>query len=258
MLAAPLAWTATFGLLWLLALPWPQSPGATVLGFAVAFSALCATVIYAADAAARLAPARRQVLAAVVLGGGLAYAATRVPVPAAAAALVGGGAVLTACAWLGAALGRGMQSPAHVWPLVVVALGADVWSVTAAEGFTQQVVVQDQGPPGLLQMIVLAVPVPGVGVEPVLGVGDVAFTGLLLGAVRALELPVRRALIGLGAGYALCLGALIVLALPIPALPFIGVAAAAALGSAIRPRPRELALAAGFIGLMFAARLVLL
>jgi hypothetical protein len=118
--------------------------------------------------------------------------------------------------------------------------------VLAPEGVTRQVV--EGNAPVALNMLVLAVPIPGVGVQPLLGVGDVTFTAFLVGAVRALGLPVARLCLGFAVGFGLCLLGLLALGLPLPALPFLGVAGAAGLGALVRPQWRELALALGVVG----------
>jgi hypothetical protein len=50
------------------------------------------------------------------------------------------------------------------------------------------------------------------------------------------------------------MGLLIALALPIPALPFLGLAGVIALGRSARPEPKELALALGFVAAVFIIR----
>ncbi|MCB9536277.1 MAG: hypothetical protein H6704_08425 [Myxococcales bacterium] len=249
----PVAFGLTYAILFALAAPWPGGEWASVVGFVLAFGALAAVVVFAGDGAARARLARDSAIVALV-GGAAAVALGVVGgLPPAVGGLVAGLGLLVGGTWLGAALGRGVQDAAHLWPLVLVAMGADAWSVFAPEGLTRQVVVEGETPL-VARLVVLSLPVPGVGVEPVLGVGDVVFTALLLGAARGLDLPMRRAIGGLLVGYALCLVALVVLALPLPALPFLGLGFAVALGRHAATRARDVALALGFVGLLFGLR----
>ena len=252
-LAGPLAWLATFGSAALLALVWPETPLASMLGYLVVFSALSGVIILGASQAAR-APLRWAQVG-VVVGVGVGLAVVSAPLSPGWQALVGGLGALTAALTLGARLGAEVQFASYLWPLTLVALGADFWSVTTPEGVTQQLVAA--GPEGGLNFVVLTLPVPGLGVSPVLGVGDVLYVALFLGAVRHLHLPVHRAIKGLAAGFALCLMGLLIIQVPLPALAFVAVGGAAGLGRHARPRRRELITALVFVGGFFALRAVL-
>lgn len=225
-----------------------------VVGFVGAFAILTVVVLVSAAGAAVSAWSRNAVILALLFAVGLAAAGHQLE--GAPGALLIGAALVAGGGWLGAGLGRGVQEAAHLWPLVVVGVGADIWSVTTPQGFTHQVVVEGAAP-AVLSLIVVSVPIPGIGLQPVLGVGDILFTGLLLGAAAKLELSLPRCAIGLAVGYGLTLLTLLVLQLPIPALPFIAVAAAVALGREAPVRLREMLLAAGFVLLMFGARFVI-
>jgi hypothetical protein len=221
-----------------------------VLGFALVFAAIGAIVLIASAGAATHRAEWRQV--ALLLGLSVATIAIGAQLPDHPSAVLMGAGLLLGAAALGARLGWEVQSATYLWPLVLVALGADIWSVTTPEGVTNQM-MEDGLPPGV-PLIILTLPVPGVGLSPILGIGDVLFTGLFLGAVVRLELSMRRALIGLSAGFLICMGLLIALALPIPALPFLGLAGVIALGRSARPEPKELALALGFVAAVFIIR----
>ncbi len=249
------AWGAVFGVLLPLTAVWPEGPVASVLGFGLAFSLLAGAVVVGSLGAAVSGWRRPAVLLGLALAA--AAAAGGRQLEGAPSALLVGAALLAGGCWLGAALGRGVQEAAHLWPLVIVGVGADIWSVTTPEGITNQVVVEGEGPPGILQLLVLSIPVPGVGVHPVLGIGDVLFSGLLLGAAFGLGLSLRRCALGLVAGYGLTLAALLAVQLPLPALPFIAVSAVAALGRSAAPRTGELLLAGGFLLLLFGGRALL-
>jgi hypothetical protein len=240
------AWAGTFGLL--LIVTRADLLGA-VPGFVLAFAATAGVVLAAAAGRALAPPRPRVAAAAVVAGAGTAALTLYGGLPDAPAALVAGLGLLLAGTWLGVALGVRVARPSYVWPLVIVAMGADTWSVLSPEGVTHQVV--EGGGTAALQVLTLNVPVPGVGVTGVLGVGDIAFAAFLVGAVRALGLPVGRLCAGLAAGFAACLVALLVEQVPLPALPFLGLGGAIALGGAVRPVAREVLLALGVVAVLF-------
>ena len=221
-----------------------------MLGYCLVFAMLSAVIVVGALAAAQRRSTWPRVGAWVLGGGGVLVAASFLVDPW--MALLGGAALLTTGLVLGVRLGAEVQQAAHLWPLAVVALGADVWSVTSPEGVTRQVV--ESGPSGVMHFVVLALPVPGVELSPILGVGDVLFTGLLVGAVVRLGLSQRRVLVGLLTGFACCLVGLLVIQLPIPALPFLAVGGVAALGRQATPHRRELGLAVGFVVVFFLVR----
>ncbi len=245
------AWGAAFGCLLAVTSRWPTDPASMIAGFVGAFSML-AVVVVVSGAGAAVSGWSRRALGLALLAAILVAAAGR-QLETAPAALLVGAALVAGGGWLGAGIGRGVQEASHLWPLVVVGVGADLWSVTTPEGFTNQVIVEGEAP-AVLSLIVVSLPVPGVGIEPVLGVGDILFTGLLLGAATTLGLSLRRCVVGLAVGYALTLVALLVLALPIPALPFIAFGAVVALGAEAPVRAKEMAMAAGFVLLLFGGR----
>ncbi len=224
------------------------------MGFVVAFSALSAVAVVAAAGAGQARVGGRPIALAAAVALGVFVLGQWAAWPDGVRGLLQGAALLCLCTWGGAALGHRVDHARYLWPLVLVAVGADVWSVTTPEGVTQQVVVQGQAPL-LMDLLVLTLPVPGVGVTPVLGVGDLLFAGLLAGAVARHGLSMPRLAAGLGVGFALTLVALLAIQLPIPALPFLGTAGVAALGGAARPSARELALAIGVVAALFALRL---
>lgn len=248
------AWGAVFGLGLIVTPVWPTAALAAVAGFALIFAALAGVVLAGGAGAAVAGADWRLTGLLVVVGGGLIAGGAQLD-DAPSALLIGAGLLLAGNA-LGARLGREVQAASYLWPLVVVALGADIWSVTTPEGVTHQM-VEDGLPPGV-PLIILSLPVPGVGLSPVLGIGDVLFCGLLLGAVARLELSMKRALLGLAIGYGACLVGLVILASPIPALPFLGVAGVAALGRSAAPVPKELGMAILFVGGFFLVRFVVL
>jgi len=102
-----------------------------------------------------------------------------------------------------------------------------------------------------MNYLLLTVPIPGWGLAGVLGLGDIVFTGFLMGLARQCGLSLRRAATGVGLGFLACLVFLQVAAVQTPALLFIGPGFALALGSAVKPRWRELAQGVLFVGLLW-------
>jgi len=212
-----------------------------VLAFCATFIALSAVLVgvhWSAGALPRLSVGLFVALAAAVVAP---FALDALNAPHSVAAYLRGGLALTAAAWLGAALGRGMQVAAHLWPLVIVALSADLWSVTSPSGVTAQLLTEPAQE--TLSILTLNAPVAGLGIVPVIGMGDVVFVGFLAGACAATGLSQRRSSLGIAAGWAACLAALLTLQVPIPALVFLGPLCALALGRAVVPRAADMVLA---------------
>lgn len=257
-LTAITAWGATTAGLHLLSGHWPDDELAARGGFMLAFALLSVTVIVGAMGAARAALPGRIVAVSLVPAAILAAVLLRGDLAPPAVDLLLGAAVLSEGVWIGAALGRGVMRASHLWPLVVVAVGADLWSVVSPEGVTHQLVVE--GPPvdaWWLGLVMLHLPVPGLGSSPLLGVGDVLFTGLLCGAAHQLGLNTTRLGLGLAAGFGVTLIGLLVFAVPLPALCFLAPLGVAALGSEARPSAREMALAMGVVVALFGVQLAL-
>lgn len=245
-----MAWAALFGLT-LIASPWvPQTPFATMISFGAVFCALAGVVIAGSHGAAQVGASWRQV--GVMTALGLAAVAGGAALEGAPSALLIGAGLIFAASAIGARLGHEVDEASYIWPLVIVALGADIWSVTTPEGVTRQM-VGDGLPPGV-PLIILTLPVPGLGLSPVLGIGDLLFSGLMLGAVARLGLSTRRVVLGLAVGFMCCLAGLFVWAVPLPALPFIGLAGVIALGRQAPITPRETGLAVLFVAGVFLIR----
>jgi hypothetical protein len=213
---------------------------ASVPMFVLTFALLAAAVVWIGLRATSLPRTPSTLVGAVGVAAGLAVACAVADVAAAPAALVSSLGLFIVAPWVGAALGQGMRDPAHLWPLVVVAVGADTWSVLAPEGLTSALI--EGRAPIALNWLAVHLPVPGIGPSPLLGLGDLVFVGFLAGACTQVDLPRVRTAMSLGLGLGLCLVALVVTAQPLPALPFVGPAVAAAHGRRVRPRVKELGL----------------
>jgi len=221
------------------------------LGFTLAFVGVSAAVVTAVLATAATEASPRAIFVGLGVGlTALIWGGRWAPTSAASALAVGAGMLLVS-ARIGVAIGGRVTLARYVWPLVIVAVGADLWSVTAPSGLTRQAIV-DAPPSDGISVFLLTVPVPGGGLDGILGLGDIIFSGFLLGLAHRCGLSLRRAVFGLALGLAACLLFLLLLALPAPALVFIGPAFALALGSAVKPQPNEVAQGLVFVGLIWA------
>jgi hypothetical protein len=145
---------------------------------------------------------------------------------------------------VGDAIGSRIEHPGHLLPACVVAGVADVASVLLPAGPTHAVVASERA----LALMTLSFPVLGTRVlAPVLGIGDIVFIALLLGAARKHALSRVRMTLLAAAGVALAGVASAVVQSAVPALPAIGLAAVTGFRPAHRLRPRDVRVAALFI-----------
>ncbi len=251
----PLAWSLLFLSLLLLSLIWPQ--GAGVSGFVLSFLGLSVLSLSGALTASWATPKRGVIISSLFLALPLSLLPGLLGVSEIWGAFLAGLGLITAMTWLGVGIGRGVQEASHLWPLVIVALSADIWSVTDPSGVTQQLILDEQAPSLFSALLLLQLPVPGLELSPILGLGDLIFTGLLYGAIATLQLSWRRLSLGLLLGYLLCLLTLLALQIPLPALPFLGLAGVLALGRSAPVRFKELGLAFLFLGGLLSLNLFL-
>lgn len=169
------------------------------------------------------------------------------------AAILVAGSLLAGGSLVGGVIGSRIEHVSHLLVVAYVSSLADVFSVFSARGVSAQVVESER----LLSVLAISWPMPGSGeLMPVLGVGDVVMCALYLAASRKLGLGVRRMALALAAGFAAVLAALLVLRIPLPALPALGVAVVLAHPSSWRLRPEDRWKAIGgmaLITLLFAA-----
>ncbi len=221
-----------------------------VLGFSFAFLGVAAAVVTASLICAASGISARSAWIDLTVGLlAVLWGALGAPTSAASALAAGGGTLLI-CTRVGALLGGRVPVARYVWPLVIVAVGADLWSVMAPTGLTRQAVVEAP-PTRELNLLLLTVPLPGGGIDGILGLGDVVFSGFLLGLAQRCGLSLRRAVVGLSVGFLACLVFLLVMATPAPALVFIGPAFAGVLGAAVRPRGVEVLQGVVFVGALW-------
>jgi hypothetical protein len=131
------------------------------------------------------------------------------------------GALYAIGSLVGALVGSRIEHAGHLLFVVVVSSLADTFSVAAPEGPSAQIASS------AVALSYLAVSFPMLGtpdIAPLLGVGDLVFASLYVSASRAHDLPMRRTWIALGAAFLVTMLVVIWLELPVPALPFMGVA----------------------------------
>ena len=249
-------WTGLFGLLWLVSLSDTIGSLPGRLTFSITFLLLVCGVLLVATLAGKASPSIRSGAAVALWAALAAYAAMSLIESRPPLAFAVGGVLLAGSTWLTASLGREVISPTYLWPLVVVVVCFDFWSVFSPDGVRHQLVTAPEGP-AMFNFLVFTVPIPGMGLQPVLGIGDALFLGFMAGAVRRRDLPPRRFLSGVVAGFLLCLVALLIWEKPLPALIFVAPAAAIALGRSIPTSPKEMLTALAFVTLIFGTKALL-
>jgi hypothetical protein len=137
-----------------------------------------------------------------------------------AAALVTS-ALLTFGTLVGSVVGSAIDHAGHLLVVAVISSLVDAFSVLHPSGPTAQLVRVQTA----LDVLILPWPILGTArIEPILGVGDVAFAAIYLAAAKRHGLPLRRTVAALAAGLAVTLGVVLATGRGIPALPFLGAA----------------------------------
>lgn len=186
----------------LLAAPLLPEPGSPLefrisayLSHAAWFLALL--VLVAALAHAWQTPTRR-LLTAVGLLAVLVVALNVLAVPVASdLAKIGFGALA------GLAFVRALERPWWLLPIVVFVPIADAWSVFSERGVTNAVVERAREEPAWIEWPTLATPIAGLPYELYgrIGIVDVLFAALFLGAAARWRMGVRRGVLALTAGF---------------------------------------------------------
>ena len=239
-----LLWTGGFGLLLIANIDWPSSETAVMFGYIITFCTLAACVIGTAWIAS-LHYWPRATLGVASLVGVIGVGLFETGNPA-LSALLRGTVLMVLGGQVGSLFGRGIQSSTHIWPLVIVAVCVDAWSVLSAQGISHALVV-DEALPAANPFLLFSMPVPGIGVTPVLGVADLLFSSLLVSAFRTLDFPLRRAIVGISIGFGACLLSVCIFELPIPALIFIAPFPAILMGRRLHSTFSEIGLAFAFV-----------
>ena len=226
----------------------------------IVFGGAASTTLAAlAIAAAWYPPPRRHfalgALAAIALG---VLAGTGVTSVAAAITV---DAALVALAWaIGTSIGRRIEHPGHLLPACVVVASADAISTVSSFGPTHAIAASTRA----LSILAVSFPVPGTSsLAPALGVGDLVFVAIVLGAVAAHGLSLARAALLCWLGVAVAGALSAVLQTAVPALVPLGAAVVLGIPASRRLRPRDrrvanlaMALAVSALAATIAAQLI--
>ncbi len=207
---------ATCAALWLVHLLAPALTIAPMAAFVFAFVCVCAATLLTSWHVP-VTPARTLVLSLFPAAALLWIRMS--PNLGAAKALMVTGSLLGIGTLLGSVIGSRIQAAGHLLFVAIVSSAVDVFSVFAPSGPTATLIATPQ----TLHVLALPWPMLGTGdIVPILGVGDVVFAALYRGAARAHGVSPTRTMTALGCGFGLTLVTLLLVQLPIPALPFLG------------------------------------
>jgi hypothetical protein len=249
-------------------LPWPLliPPATALLGVAIGPS------LAVPDASADASAAALAVVPAVLA---LTLAARRAEGPAARGLLAGIAIAAVLVAWsqglprwlvplqvfglvavahgVGGFIGRKVEHAGHLMPACAIAAAADLASVLSPEGPSNAVARSDAA----LALLALAAPVPGTeAITFVLGIGDLLFSAIALGAAARHGISLVRVGALALAAFVIALGASAALAAPIPALVPLGVLLVAGVPEMRRVRAEDRRPTAIALGLAAAVVLV--
>ncbi|MEQ8458114.1 MAG: hypothetical protein RLO52_45480 [Sandaracinaceae bacterium] len=190
----------------------------------IAFACVSAEVLTASALTPRLSA--KGLWVAVGAVGALALLATfAASLPIALAAALVTLSLLALGTSAGGVVGHAIDRPGHLLVVAIVSAAVDALSVLHPSGPTAQIIESDAA----VGVLILPWPILGTrNIDPVLGVGDVAFAAIYLSAARRHGLSIRRTLIALSLALAGTLVAVFVTGRGIPALPFFGAAMLAA------------------------------
>lgn len=190
-----------------------------------------------------------------VLGFLLGRVGAHSAVAAAIAGLFSSGAVLALGTSLGASVGLRIAHPGHLLAVMLASSGADLWSVLSPSGISRAVV--DSAAAVQRAVAVSAQVDSQQGPDAMIGLGDVIFSALYMGAARTHQLALGRmrlaVLLGLVASGLVALA----LGMPLPALPLMGLAVVVLVPEARKVAPRDRT-ATAFAGALLLAAIAVL
>lgn len=251
------AWTMLFVSLWVLGKigVLDAMPGQIPYGFTF-LMLIIVLLLISLQAAELTASARDGLMGTIFAAAGIGLA-MQVLAPGLLLAWIAGGCLIAGGMWLCAAVGHEVISPTYLWPLTLVVILMDSWSVLSPDGITHQMVHSVQTTEQFNFML-LTVPIPGIGLEPILGMGDVLFLAFMAGAVEHLKLSSQKYLTGAGIGFILCLIALLIWEQPLPALTFVAPAITIALGKEAASTTKDVLTAVVFVAVLFGVKTLVL
>ncbi len=251
------AWTMLFVSLWVLGKLGVLNPLPGEIAYSFTFLMLILTLLLVSLPAAELtASAKDGLIGAIFAAAGIGLT-MQVLSPGLLLAWLAGGCLIAGGMWLCASLGHEVISATYLWPLTLVVILMDSWSVLSPDGITHQMVHSVQATEQFNFMI-LSVPIPGIGLEPILGMGDVLFVAFMAGAVAHLNLSSQKFLTGAGIGFIICLVALLIWQQPLPALTFVAPAIVIALGKEAASTTKEVLTAVVFVAVLFGVKTLVL
>ena len=193
------------------------------VAYILAFLAVSAEIVLIA----RVAPVEKPLALVGMLGLSVALLAWQRGAPVSLTGSVAVAiALLLAATGVGVALGWRIERPGHLLAVAAISAVADLWSVYDPQGLSAKMAKQAAEQPDTMMLFALPWPMLGTKhIEPIIGAGDVLFTGLYLAAFERHGLAVRRGALALFAGYVLGLVAIMVTERPVPLLPLLGAGA---------------------------------
>jgi len=211
----------------------PRLSVSAPLAYGLGFAAVCGSALAVGLALPR--PPPRALFALVVpVGSLLALSAARAVGLEAAMAVTA--CLLLAGSLVGGTIGYAIEHPGQLLFVVLVSAFADVLSLYQPGGVSHEVLQSEQA------LLALALPWPMLGtpyIEPMLGVGDVAFTALYVTATRAHALSMVRTTSALAAAFLVTMALVMWLESALPALPLLGCAMLVAQPAMRRPSAED-------------------
>lgn len=211
----------------------PSVPAPPLLAFVLAFGCISGLSIASAFACPGRGKRDLRLLIAPLAALALAAWSGGLDVWHASVVLI---SLLVAGSLLGSVVGASIEHAGYLLFVAIVSSLADAASVLHPSGPSAQIVESEQA------LSLLALPFAFLGTAdtpPLLGVGDVVFTGLYVAAGRRHGLSARRTALALAAAFAVTAGVVMAFELPVPALPFLGVAMLIAHPEARKPPAHE-------------------
>ncbi|MCC7535426.1 MAG: hypothetical protein IT379_04410 [Deltaproteobacteria bacterium] len=201
-----------------------------MIAYIVAFVAVAALGMVAAHMAARISRRAAAISFAVAVSS-LGVAAWVGVAPGSAWVLATSVALLVGGSSLGALVGARIDSPGHLLPVVVVSSLVDLASVLHPAGPSANLVES----PRALALLAVWFPLLDAGrLAPILGVGDIVFAALYVAAIRRHGLSLVRVTVAAIGGLLVTMVLVILTAMPLPALPLLGIAVVLAIPEARR------------------------
>jgi len=196
----------------------PYVPAPPLVAYGFSFAVVCGFVLESARLCPALKPrALRWLSVPLACLGVVAITSSGAPWQAALVLA----SLLVAGTLLGNTVGSAIEQAWHLSFVAIVSSLADAVSVLHPSGPSAAIVQSETA------LSLLALPFAFLGTAetpPLLGVGDVVFSALYVAAARRHGLSSRKTLIALSLAFAVTMVTVVAFELPVPALPFLGLA----------------------------------